>query len=101
MPTKPKTQEQMRATWLRLKYGLTWKEYQAMLKAQKHRCYICKKKETRPGRMGAVLQLSVDHCHRTGQVRKLLCAACNMVLGSVDDNIEILTAMIAYLQEFA
>jgi hypothetical protein len=99
MPKKAKTSDQMRAGWLKSKYGMTWAEYQKMLKTQRQRCAICGRKEKRPGRSGKIRTLSVDHDHRTGSVRELLCADCNVGLGCVDDNIKTLQTMIAYLQK--
>ena len=42
--------------------------------------------------------LDVDHCHDTGQVRGLLCRACNTTLGKVKDNTDTLRSMIDYLE---
>lgn len=64
------------ATLLR-KYGITRDEYDAILAYQEGRCAICQRapRAKDPG-------LAVDHHHRTGQVRGLLCARCNhMLLG--------------------
>jgi Recombination endonuclease VII len=41
---------------------------------------------------------SIDHCHRTGSVRGLLCASCNSALGMVKDDPTILAALIEYLK---
>lgn len=57
--------------------GLTIKQYEAMSKKQKHKCAICHKPEN--GR-----RLAVDHCHKTGKVRALLCGPCNNHLGSYE-----------------
>lgn len=65
-----------RAKDLRRKYGLTPEQYDAMLAAQGGHCAICP--ATEPG--GAGKMFHVDHDHRTGRVRGLLCHACNTVL---------------------
>lgn len=87
-------------TWdLRKKYGITPAIYQDMWKAQGGVCAICKKAETRRHRTtGRPLDLVVDHCHRTGDVRGLLCSNCNGGLGSFDDDLDRLRAAIAYLE---
>ena len=76
------------------KYGIDLVEYNKLLVKQKHSCYICKKhKDTFKKR------LCVDHNHKTGKVRGLLCASCNYVLGHSKDSVRILKTMIKYLKE--
>jgi len=41
----------------------------------------------------------VDHCHRSGEIRGILCANCNIALGMVDDSVGSLYALIDYLLE--
>lgn len=79
-------------------YGMTVDAYRTLLEAQNGVCKICGKAETQPTKNGtAVRELSVDHDHRTGRVRGLLCNQCNIRLGMVDDNIELMRKMIDYL----
>src|SRR5579862_5532617 len=52
-------------------YGLSIEELDQMVADQQSRCLICKRKS----------KLCVDHCHRTGAIRGLLCRTCNMALG--------------------
>jgi len=60
------------------KYGLTLEEFTAMLEKQKGVCAICGNPEIK--RM-----LSIDHNHKTGYVRGLLCTACNFKLGVIEN----------------
>lgn len=79
------------------KYGLSLKEYQALLKQQNGVCAICLQAEHIIWH-GQLRPLSVDHCHNTGQVRGLLCSDCNTMLGHVNDNVETLQRAIDYLK---
>jgi hypothetical protein len=81
-----------RRSVLKRKYGLTPQDYAAMLERQNGQCAICQA-EPSPN-----LGLSVDHCHATGVVRGLLCAACNRALGQFQDDLERLRRALDYLQ---
>jgi hypothetical protein len=80
-------------TYYRRVYGITEKEYNSFLIVQNNVCAVCGKKNMGDRR------LSVDHDHRTGKIRGLLCVKCNSVLGMVDDDILLLTNMIGYLRK--
>ena len=86
---------------LREKYDLTPAEYDRMLAAQDGLCAICRKPETVRGRSGAPRRLAVDHDHRTGVVRKLLCHRCNLVTWAMEENPALLDTVRAYLQGHA
>jgi ribosomal protein S27AE len=78
-------------------YGITLSDYEAMLEAQNRLCKLC-------GGEGFCmanhhkLRLVVDHCHRSGAVRGLLCHNCNRALGLLKDNTQTLLNAIAYLE---
>lgn len=80
---------------LKRKYGITLKEHQKMYDEQNGVCAICGSEGD-----GKWKKLCVDHNHKTGKVRKLLCRNCNMVLGQVDDSVQTLQTMIQYLQKY-
>jgi hypothetical protein len=71
--------------------GVTPIEYAEMLVKQNGVCAICKG-VNKDGR-----SLAADHCHQSGKKRGLLCGRCNLTLGRVEDDIEILRGMIQYL----
>jgi hypothetical protein len=75
---------------VRQKYGLSKEKYEELLVLQGGRCAICD--EVPPKR------LRVDHCHRTGKVRGLLCDLCNSGIGKLRDDPERLTRAVEYLQ---
>lgn len=61
-------------------YGITLEDFSAMVRKQKGRCAICRRHHTKcPRGKGAKprVRLYVDHDHRTGKVRGLLCHNCN------------------------
>lgn len=78
-------------------YGLTPEQYAAMFAEQDGRCAICLEPETMTYR-GKVKALSIDHDHESGQVRGLLCAACNFAIGKLRDNPALLRAAADYLE---
>jgi hypothetical protein len=78
---------------LRKHYGLTPEDFDILLMKQKGACAICLKTQEQTGKI-----LNVDHCHKTGKVRGLLCGGCNASLGVFEDSIETLQRAIAYLE---
>jgi hypothetical protein len=70
------------------KYGLTESAYQAMVFEQDGECAICREPDP---------ALHVDHCHKTGKVRALLCTRCNLSLGGLRDRPELALAAADYL----
>lgn len=90
--------QQKKAHDLMKMYGLTLEQYDEMLARQNHACAICGEPESRT-RKGKLLALVVDHDHETGDVRGLLCASCNSVLGLADDDPDRLRAAAAYIEE--
>lgn len=74
---------------LRRYYGMTLEEYAKMMEDQHGGCAICKKPPTSRS-------LCVDHNHKTGAVRGLLCDRCNVAI-SVFDDAEIIQALVKYL----
>lgn len=86
------TLEYRRRLSLKKNFGITIEQYDAMLKEQNGVCAICGNK-CKSGR-----RLAVDHCHKTGLNRGLLCANCNRGLGLFSDSTKLLIAAIKYLQ---
>jgi len=61
---------------------------------------ICSKEQPKKAQSKKV-RLKIDHDHRTGQVRGLLCHTCNAGLGMFKDNIELLHRAIMYLGQIS
>lgn len=80
---------------LKHRYGIDSDQYEQMLSAQGGRCAIC-------GAIGGTdkqTRLYVDHNHKTGEVRKLLCPACNTAVGVIESGVERVVALAKYLSE--
>lgn len=88
-------------SWFRYRYGLTVDQIDTMIEEQYGLCAICNRPETKVDpRTGKVRRLCVDHDHRTGLPRRMLCQRCNWVLAHVDDDIEMLEKFVSYLKAF-
>lgn len=79
---------------LKKKYGISLEEYNTLFEQQNYCCAICNRQEEE-GRG----KRNVDHCHKTGKIRGILCQQCNTALGKVGDSEEILYKMILYLRK--
>ena len=72
-------------------YGIPAEEYNRILEIQGGRCAICRS-------VPRTIRLAVDHDHKTGAVRGLLCKRCNHdLLGGGHDSVELLWTAIKYL----
>mgnify|MGYP000231653318 CR=1 FL=1 len=80
---------------LKAKYGLTLEQYDALLALHNNGCHICGNLTT--GTTNGAAHFMVDHCHKTLQVRGLLCTNCNRGLGNFKDSPELLLRAIDYL----
>jgi len=86
-----------KARALRDGFGLSLIDYNKMLHAQKEVCAICNQPETHK-RNGKLKALAVDHDHKTGAIRGLLCSDCNTGIGKLKDDPEVLRSAIRYLE---
>lgn len=90
----PEKKLKWRENQLKVKYGITIEEWDEMYTRQEHKCAICSTDVP----VGNGL-LHVDHCHKSGKIRGLLCHHCNVALGSFKDDIDILRKAIKYLEK--
>lgn len=70
-------------------YGMPSGEYEKMYHFQEGKCKICDK---------SFKTLCVDHNHKSGKIRSLLCKKCNSCLGFIDEDPHLLEKAILYLQ---
>ncbi|MFF3348628.1 endonuclease VII domain-containing protein [Streptomyces sp. NPDC002779] len=80
-----------RAGHLKRHYGLTEAERDAMVASQMGLCVICLKAPA----------VHVDHCHKTGRVRGVLCFNCNSAIGKLGDDPDAVRRAAAYLEGIA
>ena len=73
-------------------YNLEPHEYNKLMEDSNNLCMICKS----PPRSRS---LHIDHDHKTGKVRGLLCHGCNTAIGLMKDDVNILTKAIEYLKK--
>jgi len=76
-------------------FGMSIKEYEnihkRLFKIQNGKCYLC-------GKSNCVLRL--DHSHKTGNVRTLLCEHCNLFAGKIEKDLDFVNSIIKYIEDF-
>ena len=73
-------------------YKITLEQYEAMYRDQSGVCKIC-------GALNiAGRRLAVDHDHKTGRIRGLLCSRCNMAIGLFKDDLDLLRRAFEYVE---
>jgi len=86
---RAKVTKQQLISHRRRRYGLTEEKYNNMILSQNNLCAICNKSSRKT--------LHIDHSHKTGEVRGLLCNNCNTGIGFFKEDISIFTRAIKYL----
>lgn len=81
---------------LKGRYGITEQDYSRMLAEQGGKCAICATDDPK-SRYGV---MHIDHCHKSGKVRALLCNPCNTLLGKVERSPVGLEAFSAYVLRY-
>ncbi len=92
MKEDPQYKEEKRISYIKNRHGISAEEYEAMLVVQEYSCAICKVKLLSRGH-----GTHLDHSHKTGKLRAMLCTNCNRGLGHFQDNTEFLKVAIDYL----
>ena len=91
-----KHKESLRGRMLKKRYGITLIEYNNMCEEQGNHCALCGCEKENNNR--GMHHLSVDHCHKTGKIRGILCSNCNRGLGLLGDDLESIQRVIKYLE---
>jgi hypothetical protein len=87
---------QIRATKRKKAYGLTQEQFDLMLDLCANKCQICGFEFDISGERSAFPH--IDHSHKTGKVRGLLCQKCNLAIGLLKDSAEIIETAAAYIR---
>lgn len=83
---------------LKTVYGLTEDDYQKRYAQQNGSCSICLEHLTNVFDEVITKSQAIDHCHKTGIIRGLLCRQCNTALGMLKDDIESARRLVKYLE---
>lgn len=86
--------DKIRDRFLKYNYNIDITQYNNIFESQRGCCSICNAHQSTFKKA-----LAVDHCHKTGKVRGLLCAKCNKGIGHFSDSIEIFENAIIYLKK--
>lgn len=89
---------QRRHNQLKHKFNIGLHEYDTMLKLQNNSCKICGINQEKHVEIFKKV-LCVDHSHKNGKIRGLLCEDCNIGLGRFKDNIYFLSNAVEYINE--
>lgn len=86
---------------LKRKYGISLDQFNDMMIEQKGLCGICGEqfKDNNTKGWGGKGEACVDHDHKTGEVRGVLCRGCNLALSMIEDENFILKSR-QYLKKF-
>jgi DNA-directed RNA polymerase subunit RPC12/RpoP len=85
-----------RDKYLKRKYKISLKQYDALLKKQGYLCAICGKPQK-----DSKLHFDVDHDHVRGVVRGLLCRYCNSrLLKYLRDDVNKAKGLVRYLNKW-
>lgn len=95
-------QHYMRAKHVKARFGMTMPQLEKLEASQGGLCAICRSARTRANwRSGKKEAMRVDHDHKTGAVRGLLCDHCNRGIGMLGDDPATLRAAAAYIERHA
>lgn len=86
---------------LKSQYDLTEDDFNALYADQKGLCPICLEQINNVFLGISAKRCAVDHCHKTGRVRKILCHKCNSSIGLIGDNLDNIKRMVEYLEYYS
>lgn len=90
--------ERIRNSYWKRTFGITFQDYQDLFQKQNCKCAICGSEKPNGG--PRMKNFTIDHSHKDGRVRGLLCFNCNVGLGAFKDSLDILRSAIDYLGNY-
>lgn len=90
-----KTKGYNRKAKLKAVHGMTESDFQALLSQQDGKCAICLREPD------DISRFHIDHDHKTGTRRGILCHYCNTAIGSLGEDRETIFRALAYLEKHA
>ena len=86
--------DKARASHLLRVYGITLDQYNLLRKKQGYRCFVCRRPEKE-----FKVRMAVDHDHKTGEIRGLLCSYCNHRVVGRNRDPEVMKRVYEYLSQ--
>lgn len=93
----PSLRRRWKSAQLKYQYGISVDDFDDMYRSQGGTCKICKTPFESKGSRRAC----VDHCHKGGQIRGLLCVLCNAGIGHFSESVELIEAAAEYVRNFS
>ena len=90
-----KHKEEFKKYHLKNRYSLSISKFNNLLLAQNMKCAICKE----PLDLQNPHNVNIDHDHKTGKIRGILCNKCNVAIGLLRDNPEYAYSAFIYLKK--
>lgn len=95
--SNPEIKERDRWRRIKKKYGITKEEWERIYQEQDGRCYLCQRTEKQIKKSKSKYMV-VDHNHKTGDIRGILCSFCNRtVLTVIRENADFAIRLSTYL----
>jgi hypothetical protein len=80
------------------RYGIILSQYEEMVEKQNNKCLICGNEPLIDGKIQN-RSLHIDHCHKTGKIRGLLCHLCNRGIGLFRERKDLIEKALKYIKK--
>lgn len=87
-----------RELWRQRRTGWSPEEFERVWEAQNGKCQICLRSMEKTGSKENCV--ATDHCHKTKKIRGLLCNRCNVSIGRMNDDPDLLQRAVDYLRRY-